>query len=278
MNALHSGCWVDGEPAASVPADDRGLLYGDGVFETMAWRDGAMRFLDLHLARLRRGLQTIGIAPLDEARLRAELDLACGPGDAIVKLIVSRGSGGRGYSPPRPAAPRRMLYRYPWPVDPPDWSQEGIDVEWTGICIGEQPALAGLKHLNRLEQVLARDALQADTGVAAPEALMCTSAGLVICGTMSNVFAVEGHTVLTPALSRAGVAGVMRSVILREAPTLGLRAVETDLPRAWLDGASEVFVSNARIGIWPVRRLGGRALRVGATTLRLQRHIAGLQR
>lgn len=276
MNAAPDACWIDGEAGRSVPADDRGLLYGDGVFETLAWRDGVLRFIGLHLSRLRRGLETLGIAAPDEASLRRELALACYPGDAIVKLLVTRGSGGRGYGPPRPATARRILYRYPWPQDPSDWWQEGVEVAWSPVAISEQPALAGLKHLNRLEQVLARDALQRGESPPVQEALLCTSAGMAICGTMTNVFAVEGHTLLTPALVRAGVAGVMRAVILREAPALGLRVVETDLPRAVLDSTAEVFVSNARIGIWPVRRLGGRRLQAGATTLRLQQHIARL--
>jgi 4-amino-4-deoxychorismate lyase len=277
MSAAAAGCWIDGEPATGVPVDDRGLLYGDGVFETLAWRGGVLRFVDLHLARLRRGLETLGIAAPSESSLRGELSLACGPGDAIVKLLVTRGSGGRGYAPPRPAIARRILYRYPWPVDPRHWWQDGVEIVWSPITISEQPALAGLKHLNRLDQVLARDALQgSDDLPPAQEALLCTSAAMAICGTMTNVFAVEGHTLLTPTLARAGVAGVMRAVILREAPALGLRVVETDLPRDLLDSAAEVFVSNARIGIWPVRRLGGRRLLPGATTLRLQQHIAGL--
>jgi 4-amino-4-deoxychorismate lyase len=270
-------CWIDGEAATSIPADDRGLLYGDGVFETLAWRGGTLRFVDLHLARLQRGLDALGIAPPDAAGLRAELARACSAGDAIIKLMVTRGSGGRGYAPPRPASPRRILYRYPWPQDPPHWSQEGIAVAWSPISISEQPALAGLKHLNRLEQVLARQGLQDGAWQPPPqEALLCTSAGLAICGTMTNVFAVEGHTLLTPTLARAGVAGVMRAVILREAPSLGLRVVETDLPREWLESATELFVSNARIGIWPVRKLGERSLAPGATTLRLKQHVGRL--
>lgn len=272
-------CWIDGEPRGEVAADDRGLFYGDGVFETIAWRDGVLRFAGLHLARLRRGLATLGIAPPDAVQLADELQLACTPGDAIIKLIVTRGSGGRGYAPPAATTTRRIVHRYPWPDDPPHWWQAGIEVAWSPIEIAEQPALAGIKHLNRLEQVLARQALArlASTGTAAQEALLCTSAGLVICGTMTNVFAVEGHTLLTPSLARAGVAGVMRAVILREAASMGLRVVEADVPRDWLDAAPEVFVSNARIGIWPVRRLGTRTLQPGPTTLQLQRHVAGLQ-
>lgn len=277
MNVAPQACWIDGEPAVTVPADDRGLLYGDGVFETLAWRNGVLRFMDLHLARLRRGLQALHFAPLDESQLRNDLAQACRPGDAIIKLLVTRGSGGRGYAPPRPSVPRRIVYRYPWREDPPEWSGNGIEVDWSPITISEQPALAGLKHLNRLEQVLARAALQGDDAHSpSQEALLCTSAGFAICGTMTNVFAVEGHTLLTPSLARAGVAGVIRAVILREAPALGLRAVETDLPRDWFDAAEEVFVSNARVGIWPVRRLGGRSLLRGVTTLRLQQHVAGL--
>lgn len=276
MTASAACTWVDGQPTTTVPSDDRGLQYGDGVFETLAWRGGQLRFVDLHLARLARGLAALGIPALDPARLRADLALACAPGDAVLKLIVTRGSSARGYAAPTPATPRRILSRQPWPVDPESWSEQGVDVIWSDVTLGEQPALAGLKHLNRLEQVLARTALQQDTAGRAQEALLCTSAGFVICGTMTNVFAVEGHTLLTPALGRAGVAGIMRSVILREAQRLRLRATEADLPRDWLATAGEVFLSNARIGIWPVRSLGGRALGVGAVTRQLQLHVRSL--
>lgn len=268
--------WIDGAPATAVPSDDRGLQYGDGVFETMAWRDGRLRFLELHLARLARGLDALAIPPPDAAQLQAELALACTPGDAVIKLIVTRGSSTRGYAAPSVATPRRILSRQPWPVEPQAWWEEGVDVEWSAVTMGEQPALAGLKHLNRLEQVLARTALQRESARSAQEALLCTSAGLVICGTMTNVFAVEGHTLLTPALDRAGVAGIMRSVILREAARLGLRTAETGLPRESVAAAGELFLCNARIGVWPVRSLGGRRLTVGSVTRQVQQHLGSV--
>ncbi len=268
--------WVDGVAATAVPSDDRGLQYGDGVFETLAWRDGRLRFLELHLARLTRGLDALRIPRPDASQLREELALACTPGDAIIKLIVTRGSSARGYAAPSLATPRRVLSRQAWPVEPPAWSEQGVDVEWSPVTMGEQPALAGLKHLNRLEQVLARTALQRESARSAQEALLCTSAGLVICGTMTNVFAVEGHTLLTPALDRAGVAGIMRSVILREAARLGLRTAETGLPREWVAAAGELFLCNARIGVWPVRSLGGRRLTVGRVTRQVQQHLGSV--
>jgi 4-amino-4-deoxychorismate lyase len=268
--------WVDGVPATAVPSDDRGLHYGDGVFETMAWRDGRLRFVELHLARLARGLAALRIPQPGAALLRDELALACTPGDAVIKLIVTRGSSARGYAAPSLATSRRILFRQPCPVEPQAWWEEGVDVEWSAVTMGEQPALAGLKHLNRLEQVLARTALQRDSAHPAQEALLCTSAGLVICGTMTNVFAVEGHTLLTPALGRAGVAGIMRSVILREAGRLGLRTAETELPRDRVAAARELLLCNARVGIWPVRSLGGRRLPVGSVTRQLQQHVGRL--
>jgi 4-amino-4-deoxychorismate lyase len=268
--------WVDGVPATAVPSDDRGLHYGDGVFETMAWRDGRLRFVELHLARLARGLAALRIPQPGAALLRDELALACTPGDAVIKLIVTRGSSARGYAAPSLATSRRILFRQPCPVEPQAWWEEGVDVEWSAVTMGEQPALAGLKHLNRLEQVLARTALQRDSARPAQEALLCTSAGLVICGTMTNVFAVEGHTLLTPALGRAGVAGIMRSVILREAGRLGLRTAETELPRDRVAAARELLLCNARVGIWPVRSLGGRRLPVGSVTRQLQQHVGRL--
>jgi 4-amino-4-deoxychorismate lyase len=139
------------------------------------------------------------------------------------------------------------------------------------LRLGENPALAGLKHLNRLEQVLARAEAPATD---ADELLLFSSSGLLACGTASNVFLVASGRLKTPRLDLCGVSGVMRRVVLREATRAGIAAEEAVVSATELENASEVFVTNARIGIWPVCRIGDRSLTPGEITRRLQALIA----
>lgn len=278
-DGLPDEAWIDGIPGSAISALDRGLHYGDGLFETMACLGGRVRFLEMHLERLAAGCARLSLPMPDPAGLRAELAAACPAGDAVLKLIVTRGAGGRGYAPPGAAAPSRVLLRYGWTPDPPQWAGEGVVVGWSSVRLAEQPLLAGLKHLNRLEQVLARarlhDDAQASAGTAAQELLMATDDGAVICGTMSNVFIVHEQQLFTPRVDRAGVAGVLRAVIRREADRIGLRCAEERLEHARIEAADELFLTNARVGVWPVRQLGRQTFAVGSITRELQRRVAG---
>ncbi len=264
-------CWVDGVTAAAVPANDRGLHYGDGLFETIAAADGRLRFEALHWERLALGCARLALPAPDWAALRAEARAAADVDKAIVKVIVTRGSGGRGYEPGAALASRRIVLRYAWPEERDSVGERGAAVEWSEVTLTVQPLLAGLKHLNRLEQVLARARV---SGRGLDEALMCTADGQVICGTMSNVFVCRHDRLLTPRVDRAGVAGVMRAVVLRDAPDLGLQAAEALLHRADVETADEVFLTNARIGVWPVRRLGAIRYELGPVAQRLRAHLA----
>jgi 4-amino-4-deoxychorismate lyase len=142
------------------------------------------------------------------------------------------------------------------------------------LRLGENPALAGLKHCNRLEQVLARREWT-DPGIA--EALLFSSSGKLASGTMSNVFIVDGSNLRTPRMDRCGVAGIMRRVVLREAARVGISAREDVLDAEDLRNASEIFLTNARIGVWPVRSLDRRELGPpGPITRRLQQALEPL--
>jgi len=252
---------------------DRGLHYGDGLFETIASRGGRARFLSLHLERLAAGCQRLKIALGDLATVRSEIESAiAGTQAALVKLMVTRGEGrARGYGFSGAEAATRLLFRYAWPGASSQLPVEGARVRIANLRLGENPALAGMKHLNRLEQVLARaEVSSAD----ADELLLFSSSGRLACATMSNVFLVEKGRLKTPRLDLCGVSGVMRRVVLREATRAGIAAEEAILSASQLERASEVFVTNARIGIWPVCRIGDRALTPGEITRRLQALIA----
>lgn len=267
--------WVDGLPAATMPVDDRGLAYGDGLFETIRVGNGRMTLVDLHLQRLARGAEALRLpvdvdAILDEMRNFVRVQLDSGRGDFVLKVIVTRGSAGRGYRPLPEAVPRRLLLAYPPTTWPAANAQDGVALYECETRLGANPALAGIKHLNRLEQVLAR-AEWDDSPFA--DGLLRDVEGRVIEGTMSNLFVVREGGLVTPRLHRCGVAGVMRSFILARSLTLGIGVAERDVMRDELDAADELFICNSNIGIWPVRELGARRWSAGPLTRRLQGEV-----
>jgi 4-amino-4-deoxychorismate lyase len=193
--------------------------------------------------------------PPPEHQLVAEaLGLSQGIDRAVLKLILTRGEGGRGYRPPSPAHPRRILRLTPWPDHPEGWRSAGVRVRYCQTRLGHQPLLAGLKHLNRLEQVLARSEWS-ETDVA--EGLMLDIDGRVVEGTQTNLFALLDGRLVTPPLERCGVAGVVRRLVLESARALGLRLVEEVLDPARLATAEASFLTSSLVGIWPVREVAG---------------------
>ena len=264
--------WRDGQLLAAHEPIDRGLEFGDGLFETIAVVGGRPRLLEAHLARLALGCARLAIAAPAVATLRAEiLRAAASPGTGVVKLIVTRGAGGSGYAAVEGAASRRYLQAQPPRLRPPEWAERGVAIRVCATRLAEQSLLAGLKHLNRLEQVLAR-AEWHDPAIA--EGLMLDVHGRLVCGTMSNVFIASDPEILTPALERAGVAGVMRGALIAAFRAAGLRVTERDVDPAELDAAHEVFLTNALIGAWPVRSLGARRWPAGPCARRAQAWVA----
>lgn len=262
---------VNGRATTQIDARDRGLQYGDGLFETIAVVDGGARRLPLHLERLGRGCARLGIA-CPPAELLTEEIRSLAPDDAraVVKIIVTRGMSARGLHIDAEAQPTRILSVHPWPQYPADWPSAGIAVRFCAARLAEQPALAGIKHLNRLEQVLARREWS-DPAIA--EGLMRDRHGAFICGTMTNMFIVREGRVLTPPVDRCGVAGTVRATVLERAHALGVPAVQAVVNLEELQRADEVFLTNALAGIWPVNRLEDRSLAVGPMTRRLQAAI-----
>ncbi len=266
------GTWIDGIRTDTFPADDRGLHYGDGLFETIGVRAGKARFLESHLARLLSGCERLRIRFTSIQDLRAEISAAVdqGPPRAVLKVIVTRGSAvRRGYAPQGAESARRLLSIWP-DAGLPESMAGGVSLHIAGLRLADNPALAGIKHLSRIENVLAaREA--ADAG--AFDALLRDAEGNVISGAMSNVFAVRGGQVLTPAVDHCGIAGVMRGVVLRECATLGILAGEGRITLDQFLAADEVFITNARIGVVPVLRVGEHSCRMNTITQRLGAHI-----
>jgi len=245
-------CWVNGTPGEGIPVFDRGLQFGDGLFETFAVIDGGIPRWPAHLARLRQGLARLHFGHVRLATIDAEVRaLVAGvPGRWVGKLILTRGSSFRGYGIPEAIEAQRILILNPWPRRPARHWREGVDVRLCETRLGSQPALAGLKHLNRLEQVLARAEW---AGEAPAEGLMCDQRGRLIEGTMSNLFLRQGHRVVTAPLLECGVAGVMREWVIDRLLRQGDFDLfyESVLP-AHLATVDELFLTNSLFGIWPI--------------------------
>lgn len=258
---------INGVASTQLDARDRGLHYGDGVFTTLRVRADEAVLWPQHAARLQAGCERLRIAPLDLRQLRAEVEQVCaGAARGVLKIIITRGIGGRGYAPPRNSVPTRIVALYPWP-DFPDknWS-EGVAVRVNSMRLVGNPSLAGIKHLNRLEQVLAR-AEWDDAAIA--EGLMLDEHDQVIEATAANVFAVRDGAVLTPKLHSCGVAGVMRAEVMALAHAAGLPVRECSLRLDDVRHADEIFITNSVIGVWPVREVDILAKPIGPITRRI---------
>ena len=269
------GSWIDGVRGETLPADDRGLHYGDGLFESIGVRAGVARFLEAHLARLASGCARLGIRFSSMAELRAEIAaaLALAPPRAMLKIIVTRGSAiRRGYAPQGTESARRLMSLWPEAALPTSVA-EGVALHRATFTLADNPTLAGIKHLSRIENVMAAGEVAAS---GAFEALLLDGSGHVISGAMSNVFLVRDGQVLTPRLDRCGVAGVMRGVVLRECASLGITAEDRRVSLDALLAADEVFITNARVGVVPVLRVGEHSFHMTAVARRLGAHIETL--
>lgn len=256
--------WINGQPGRLIDVTDRGFTYGDGLFETIAVRTGQARFLALHLDRLLAGCGRLRMAVPERGALEVNLVTAArGIRHGVLKVIVTRGAGSRGYK--LPAEPVTTVVWGTMESEP--LQSRPIEIRWCETMVSVNPATAGLKTLGRLEQVLAR--AEWDLPEVA-EGLMTTTDRQLVGGTSSNVFVVAGDRVLTPLLNRAGVAGVMRRVVLEAARQAGIEVAETALAPSDLHAATELFVTNALTGIRPVCRLDSHAWTAGPVTRRLQ--------
>jgi 4-amino-4-deoxychorismate lyase len=261
---------VNGQRTGVDPAD-RGLAYGDGVFETMGASGGRVRWFDWHFERLEEGCRRLRIPAPSRAIIEHEI-AAHSPPDrrAVVKLMITRGPGTRGYRPPKEPRPTRILSISQWSDCPGSHYSDGIGVRVCTLRLGENPALAGIKHLCRLEQVLAQiELLDSD----AIQGLMLDASGHVVSGTSSNVFIVAGSELVTPSLTRCGVKGVMRRAVIAASAELRLKVAERDLTLDDVLAAEEIFMTNALFGIWPVTRLDATPFALGSVTQRLMHHL-----
>lgn len=263
---------INGIACRHLSVMDRGLHYGDGLFETIACVDEKLQFWDEHIERMRHGAGKLGIATAaidyfkDDvlALLKANRISNC-----TIKLMLTRGQSERGYRSPSPQKVTRIVLLSALPKYPDEYFTQGISSCFCRHPLSQNSALAGIKHLNRLDNVLARNEWQDEY----QEGFMLDGAGHVIEGTMSNVFAVKNRELYTPALSLSGVNGIIRQQILAIAQALNIETHIVDINKQQLLEMDEIFVCNSLIGIWPVNALAESRYKVGPLTRKIVRAL-----
>lgn len=254
---------VNGKQGDTVAVMNRGFQYGDGLFETIEIRQNTPIFFEQHLQRLSHDSQRLHLPKLDLDLIRTEAKQLCeNAGNAVLKIIITRGSGGRGYRQPENIEPTRILSLHPFPDYPQSYYTNGIVARICETRLGLNPALAGMKHLNRLEQVLARAEWN---DVAIHEGIMLDIENRVIEGTMTNLFYAKHGKLFTASLQKSGIVGILRGWIFQQMPV-----VEQDFFVEDLLQAEEIFVCNSIMGICGVRQIEKQTFSVGEITKKLQ--------
>ena len=257
---------INGRNSECLPVLDRGLQYGDGLFETIAFIGDRAPLWERHMARLQHGCETLGITLPDNVLLLEEARTLLGEGRRILKIIVTRGQQGRGYFPGE-GEPTRVLYTRPWStvLD----QGKGIRAHLCRTRLARGGVLAGLKTLNRLEQVMAaREAAAAGCN----EGLLCDADGFLVEGIMSNLFWCRQGTLFTPDLQQCGVAGVMREFVLDVASRAGLPVKIVTEKAEVLEQADAVFLTSAT-GLVPVSECNGNQFDVQAVPIQISAAI-----
>ncbi len=261
---------INGRPATQIDFSDRGLHYGDGLFETIALRGGRLQFWQAHLQRMQQGCQRLGLPPIDAQQWLDDIRTLDVTDDAVIKLLLTRGSGGRGYRAPDRVQCTRAVAVYELPGYIEARQAAGIKLRICRTPVSSNSQLAGIKHLNRLDSVLARNEWR-DEQIA--EGLMCDDLGHVIEGTMSNVFMVQNRMLYTPILKKSGIEGIIRNRVIELAKQLGLVVQQIAMDRKRLMTMDEIFVTNSIIGIWPVIDIEGQHFKRGEVTELMLQHL-----
>ena len=250
---------VNGVFTDSVKANDRGLMYGDGIFRTLRIERGTPKHWDRHYLKLNRDCAALGIACPSAALLANELNLAAEKSpDCVAKIVVTRGPGERGFLPEPAVDPTRIILTSPIP----DHVKHGeIRAHLCKLRLSRQPALAGIKHLNRLENILARMEWR-DPDIA--EGILLDAEGNVIEGTMSSLFLYRKGVLVAPDLSLCGVDGVQRERVLEYACEKNIPVEIKPFGIDFLEQADEVFLVNSVIGLWQVVSLENSSWKKGA--------------
>ncbi|QBF84562.1 aminodeoxychorismate lyase [Shewanella maritima] len=264
---LDTNVWVNQDEAGTISPFDRGLAYGDGLFATIQTNNGVILLLDAHLARLHQGAVRLGINWSPTESFIAHLkQLAASNPNHCIKVILSRGNGGRGYMPPEHAKLTEITSVHPLPSHYPIWQREGIKLALSEVELGRQPLLAGIKHLNRLEQVLIKAQPLAND---VQDWLVVDTQGKVIESSMANLFAIKSSKVYTPSMAYSGVAGVTRERVIDALLQFGLSVECTEFDVTFLQSCDHVMLSNSLFGVVDVTTIGNQVFERFAETKKL---------
>ncbi|MCL1042285.1 MULTISPECIES: aminodeoxychorismate lyase [Shewanella] len=248
---MSDAIWINGQRNTSVSALDRGLAYGDGLFATMRCQGGEIAFLENHLLRLAQGAKRLGIPWQATQALRSQLAEACAQGDTqysndfCLKLLISRGVGGRGYMPPQSPQLTEVISLHEIPAHYRQWQETGIRLQTSQVRLAKQALLAGIKHLNRLEQVLIRAQALAE---GFDDWLVCDTDTGIVEASMANLFFIQGQTLVTPSLHFSGVAGVMREQLILWFVAAGFNVEARQVLPSELAKFDHVLASNSLFG------------------------------
>ncbi|MCG7387442.1 aminodeoxychorismate lyase [Pantoea sp. ACRSB] len=260
--------WINGTEQLTLSASDRATQFGDGCFTTAAVDNGHIQLQDAHLRRLRQGCERLMMPDVDWTRLEREMRIAAQPHkQAVLKVIISAGSGGRGYSRKGVSGATRIVSVAPWPHHYLPLQTQGVKLQTSPVRLAQNPLLAGIKHLNRLEQVLIRAHLdQSD----ADEALVLDTAGNVVECCAANLFWRQGERIFTPDLTQSGVDGIMRRYLMAQMAAAGEICHVIRCEPAQLLAADEIVICNALMPVLPVRQLDDRLFSERTLYRRLQ--------
>jgi 4-amino-4-deoxychorismate lyase len=263
-------CLVNGEISTLVHSANRGLNYGDGLFETLSVHNGRPRRWQAHMDRLGAGCLRLGITmPPQTILLREVQTVSAGLADAVVKIILTRGGQGRGYMPEEDQAGVRIVSAHIYPDGILECAREGVKARICELRLALQPALGGIKHLNRLEQVLA-SAETRDSG--ATEGILLDAEDHVISAIAANIFIIMEDRLLTPRLDRCGVRGIVRNHILAG---FGARCEQRRIMADMLHEADEVFICSSIRGVVPVTAIDDIEYGIGPVTREVQTWLLG---
>jgi 4-amino-4-deoxychorismate lyase len=262
---------INGNSSDAISLFDRGLQYGDGLFETIAVEEESLLCWDEHIERLQSGCSRLKIPIPNQDTLTEETRrLTSSIERGIIKIIITRGQGGRGYALPVNVESTRIISLYPWPEYSFGNPDDGINVRVCNYRYAHNSVLAGIKHLNRLEQVLARSEWT-DSLIA--EGVVLDHEENVIEGTMSNIFYIKNEILYTPELSACGVEGIVRQKIITLAAELHLEICIHKISLESLMNADEAFMCNSIVGVWPIKMINEKSLMVGDKTIQIKKAL-----
>jgi len=246
---------INGIQSQHIDAMDRGLAYGDGLFSTIKVQYGEMQLWDYHLQRLQLGASKLFFPEIDWQQLSDEVKTVAktllDTKQSVLKVIITRGSGGRGYSTKGCESPLRIISTGTFPDFYEQWQKQGIDLVLCDSTLSSNSMLAGLKTLNRLEQVLIKKELESKGAV---EGIVCDSNGFVIEACTANLFILLHGVWQTPNLEQSGVAGVQRRNIIERAKQANIEIKVTNIHIEQLLDAKAICLSNALMGIVPAKQ------------------------